>query len=78
MAEAYGNNWSVPTVADQGWQQGYYGNLKSPFNYKCNRSLSDERDFPRATAEFGAQRSPGLVVLRAGAQPSRHRSYARK
>jgi len=34
IAQAYGNNWPVPTVAGQGWPQGYYGNRKGPFDYK--------------------------------------------
>ncbi len=41
IANAYGNNWPVPTQSDQGWPAGYYGKNTSPFNYSWQKTVNE-------------------------------------
>ena len=41
IANAYGNQWPMPTQSGKGWPVGTYGNSKAPFNYKWQGSVKN-------------------------------------
>jgi hypothetical protein len=41
IANAYGNQWPMPTQSGKGWPVGTYGNNKAPFNYKWQSSVKN-------------------------------------
>jgi hypothetical protein len=41
IANAYGNQWPMPTQSGKGWPAGTYGNTKAPFNYKWQSGVKN-------------------------------------
>jgi hypothetical protein len=65
IADAYGNNWPVPTQSGKGWPTGYYGSNKAPFNYKWQsavRALNVTFQGPPLSAVVNAPASSGTTA----------------
>jgi hypothetical protein len=41
IANAYGNQWPMPTQSGKGWPVGTYGSNKAPFNYKWQSGVKN-------------------------------------
>ncbi|MEI2786179.1 MAG: hypothetical protein V9E82_10840 [Candidatus Nanopelagicales bacterium] len=40
-ANAYGNNWPVPTLSGKGWPSGYYGSNSAPFDFSWQKPVNE-------------------------------------